>query len=130
MKYYFAPREENVSLHLYAFLAACCFLVARKVDNNLQIYKPANLSAADAASSSELEGVIPRGLLFYKLLRGLQHRTVAEYTRDTALSRLCSRDRPSLFTPTPGLARFAERVNFDLQMRRKNNYICSFLQSY
>lgn len=118
-------REEMCRCIYYALLAACCFLVAREVDNNLQIYNQQICSRR----RGELERVGRRNttwyLLFYKLRRGLQHCTVAEYTRDAALSRLCSRDKPSLFTPTPGLARFAERVHFNLQklMIRKDKYI-------
>lgn len=51
--------------------------------------------------------------------------TVAEYTRDTTPSCLCSGDRPNLFTPTPGLTRFAEGVNYVQNLRRDAKIIIS-----
>lgn len=78
-----------------------------------------------AASSSELEDRdTARGLLFYKLRRGL-HRTVAEYTRDTTPSRLCSRDKLNLFTPTLVWLVSAERVNFTHKTWRSAGIIIS-----
>jgi len=70
-----------VSAHLWTF--NMLFPRCREKSIIICKYIAGKFVHGDAASSSELEGVIPRGLLFYKLQRGLQHRAVAEYTRDT-----------------------------------------------
>jgi len=116
-----------VSVHLRALFAACCFLVARK--GSIITCKYIAGKFVRGSSDSELERARKarhrRGLLFYKLQRGLQRIRVAEYTRDTTPSCLCSGDRPNLFTPTPGLARFAKGVNYVQNLRRDAEIIIS-----
>lgn len=110
----------HLSQHVVS--SRCC---AQEVDNNLQIYSRQICLRRRARASWKARHHAASYFINYNEGYTAPSLNIHETQPPSCL---CSRDRPNLFTPTPGLARFAEEVNYVQNLRRakrRNNYICA-----